>query len=68
MVAWDSTERGYPISENEGTRGCYLSCGVCEYTVKWTWAEIWTRWPVGTFTRDIARSLNVLSAVGVGAR
>jgi hypothetical protein len=40
MVQWDDKERGYPISEENGTRGMYLTCLDCKHSVMLTWAQI----------------------------
>lgn len=57
MVEWDSKERGFAISEESGTEGLYLACGACRHTVRMRWVDVVKTWRVGTYTREIARSL-----------
>jgi hypothetical protein len=54
---YDSKERGYPIPQTNGILGLYLSCRACKHTVVMLWADVVKTWGVGTWTRDIARSL-----------
>jgi hypothetical protein len=54
---YDSKERGYRIDESDGVFGLYLSCCACKHTVVMVWADVVRTWGVGTWTRDIARSL-----------
>ena len=54
---YDSKERGYRITETDGVLGLYLSCLACRRTVVMVWADVVNTWGVGTWTRDIARSL-----------
>ena len=57
MVDWDSKDRGYAISGDELTDGLYLECLACRRSVIMLWADVVKTWGVGTYTRDIARSL-----------
>lgn len=57
MVDWDSKERGYAITGDEGTDGIYLCCSACKRTVIMLWPDVLKTWGVGAYTRDIARSL-----------
>ena len=57
ILDYDSKERGYQITEATGILGLYLSCNACKHTVAMLWADVVKTWGVGTWTRDIARSL-----------
>ncbi len=57
MMDFDSRERGYPIEATSGVEGIYLYCRACKHTVRMRWADVVATWAVGTYTRDIARSL-----------
>lgn len=57
---WDDKECGYPIDGNEQVEGIYLMCLACSHTVGMRWPDVVKTWGVGTYTRDIARSLKCL--------
>ncbi len=54
---YNSKEQGYRITETNGVLGLYLSCLACKHTVVMLWADVVKTWGIGTWTRDIARSL-----------
>lgn len=58
---YDSKEPGYQITETNGVLGLYLSCLACKRTLVMLWADVVKTWGVGTWTRDIARSLKCTS-------
>lgn len=58
MVDWDSKERGIALMDGmTAPYGLYLSCGACKHSVLMVWADVLKRWPLGTYSRDMARSL-----------
>lgn len=62
---YDSKERGFPISADNRAEGLFLGCLACRRIVCMRWADVLKTWGVGTYTRDIARSLK---CSGCGAR
>lgn len=54
---YSSKERGFQITATSGVSGLYLSCLACKHTVVMLWDDVVKTWGVGTWTRDIARSL-----------
>jgi C4-type Zn-finger protein len=56
-VNWDDKDRGFPIDDKHQVEGIYLTCLACGHTVRMRWPDVLKTWGVGTYTRDIARSL-----------
>lgn len=57
MVTGNDKERGVPLSNDFPPHGLDLSCMACRHSVLLIWADVLKRWPLGAYSRDMARSL-----------